>query len=54
MSAERPSDQLINKLQDIKNNPQDHAHDYNGMFECCLHDGALNSELLDAHPKTKE
>jgi len=41
--------QLVNKINDIIQNPDKHLHDYNGLFDCCFHDGLLNSQLLDAH-----
>jgi len=52
MAVENANDkQLMNKIDDIKQNPDRHLHDYGGLFECCLHDGTLNSQLLDAHSR---
>jgi len=37
-------------LKDIKFNPQKHKHyDLNALHACCMVDGALDLELLDAH-----
>ena len=49
MTEQSIDEQLVNRINDIMENPHKHVHDYDGMFKCCLHDGQLSSELLDAH-----
>ena len=52
MTVQNQNDQqLVNKIDDIKRNPDKHLHDYSGLFDCCLHDGTLSSQLLDAHSR---
>lgn len=36
-------------LEDIKKNPQNHIHDWNALYACCMIDGAIDLSLLDAH-----
>ena len=38
------------RLQDIKQNPKNHKHDHSGLVACCMVDGALDFQLMDAHP----
>ena len=38
------------RLEDIKNNPQNHRHDFDGLIQCCLVDGAIDYQIIDAHP----
>lgn len=37
------------KLRDIKEHPERHRHDYEGLNACCFHNGALDLGLIDAH-----
>lgn len=37
------------KLEDLKKNPQNHRHDYNGLVSCCMINGAIDLSLMDAH-----
>ncbi len=37
------------RLQDIKNNPENHKHDFDGLQRCCIIDGALDTMLIEAH-----
>ena len=38
-------------LQDIKNNPDKHRHDFEGLTDCCMVDGIIILSLMDAHEK---
>lgn len=42
--------ELNRKINDVTENPTKHLHDYDGLFDCCMHNGMLNTKLLDAHP----
>lgn len=37
------------KLKDIKEHPEKHRHDLNGLTRCCMIDGCLYPALMDAH-----
>ncbi len=37
------------KLKDIKENPEKHKHDFNGLNQCCFINGAIDLGLMDAH-----
>lgn len=41
-------------LKDIKEHPESHAHEFTGLTECCMVNGALSLALMDAHPKLGE
>lgn len=37
------------RLQNILNNPLDHKHSYKELIHCCMVDGAVDIELIEAH-----
>ena len=37
------------RLSDIKRNPAKHRHNFHELQECCMVDGALDMDLMDAH-----
>lgn len=37
------------QILDIKNNPEKHKHDFNGLQRCCFVNGAMDLGLMDAH-----
>jgi hypothetical protein len=37
------------KIQDIKNNPDKHKHDFAGLQRCCFINGAIDLGVMDAH-----
>ncbi|KKM88898.1 hypothetical protein LCGC14_1254050 [marine sediment metagenome] len=37
------------KLKDIKDNPERHRHSFQGLQACSMHNGALDTQLVDAH-----
>jgi len=39
------------KLLDIKNHPEKHKHDFDGLTECCVFEGAIDLSIMDAHSK---
>jgi len=36
-------------LKDIKENPERHHHDFDGLNRCCFVDGAIDFSLMEAH-----
>lgn len=40
---------LDERLQDIRTNPEQHRHDWDGLSICCMVNGAFHTQLLDAH-----
>jgi len=36
-------------MLDIKNHPEKHKHDFNGLQQCCFVNGAMDLGLMDAH-----
>jgi hypothetical protein len=36
-------------LKDIKEHPENHRHNFNGLQTCCIIDGALDMLLIEAH-----
>lgn len=36
-------------LQEIKDYPEKHHHDFEGLQRCCFIDGALDLEVMQAH-----
>lgn len=36
-------------LQEIKDHPEWHRHDFNGLTACCLINGAVDVSLMEAH-----
>lgn len=39
------------KLEDIRNHPERHYHNFFGLQACCMVNGALSAMLMDAHPE---
>jgi hypothetical protein len=39
------------KLKDIKSHPENHRHTFDALTSCCMVDGAVDLELMDAHSK---
>jgi hypothetical protein len=37
------------RLENIKQHPEDHHHDYDRLLSCCMVDGALDTLLMQAH-----
>ncbi len=37
------------RMKDIKENPERHKHDFDGLIACCTMDGVLDTRLMDAH-----
>lgn len=37
------------KIHDIKNHPEKHRHDFNGLQQCCFINGAIDLGVMDAH-----
>lgn len=37
------------KIEDIKNHPERHKHDFEGLQQCCMVDGALDCQIMDLH-----
>ncbi len=44
-------DKVKEKLNDIKDNPDKHRHEFNALHACCMIDGALDLMLMEAHQK---
>ena len=45
-------DKIIeDKLRDIKEHPEKHEHDFEGLTQCCFINGAINMSVMDAHAK---
>lgn len=40
---------IDDRLKDIKDNPEKHRHDYTGLIACCMHNGAIDTMIMDAH-----
>jgi hypothetical protein len=40
---------LESVLRDIKEHPENHRHDFAGLQNCCIINGALNALLVEAH-----
>lgn len=40
---------LDEKLKDIKEHPARHRHTFEELQRCCIHGGALDTQLMDAH-----
>ena len=38
-------------LDDIKNHPENHIHCFDGVMDCSIFNGAIDSEVLNAHSK---
>ena len=38
-------------LEDIKNHPENHIHDFDGVSACSVLDNIIDLEILDAHSK---
>ncbi len=36
-------------LRDIREYPENHRHDFNGLLSCCAIDGILDNSLMEAH-----
>ena len=36
-------------LQDIRENPERHKHDFDGLMACCMIGGALDTSIMEAH-----
>lgn len=45
----RPQRTFADVMQDIRNHPENHLHDFNELHKCCMVGGALDLSLLDAH-----
>ena len=47
----KPSPEIDRELRliDIKLNPQRHQHAFPELQSCCFIDGAIDTELIDAH-----
>lgn len=43
------NEELKKRLDDIKNNPNSHRHDFEGLQRCCFLNGALDGRLMEAH-----
>jgi hypothetical protein len=38
------------KLKDIKEHPESHRHDFDGLQRCSMINGALDMMVMEAHP----
>jgi hypothetical protein len=38
------------KLKDIREHPENHMHDFDGLQRCCFINGALDLALMEEHP----
>lgn len=38
-------------VEDIKQHPEKHRHDFAGLQRCCLIDGALDMMVMETHSK---
>ena len=38
-------------LEDIKKNPKNHRHNFSELSACCIIDGIIQAELIEAHAK---
>lgn len=39
------------KVQEIKEHPERHRHNFDDLHRCCFHDGAVDLGLMEAHQK---
>ncbi len=39
------------KIEDIKKNTKNHRHNFNELQACCMVDGCIDTELMEAHTK---
>ena len=39
------------KLKDIKEHPENHLHDFEGLRKCCFDGIAIDLSLMEAHEK---
>ena len=39
------------RLQNIKDHPENHQHDFSGLTSCCMVNGAFDPLLMEAHPE---
>ena len=37
-------------LEDIRKNPDKHRHEFAALQACCMIDGAIDLEAMEAHP----
>jgi hypothetical protein len=44
-----PQEQAQEKIEDIKNNPTKHRHDFGALQMCCMVNGALDTRVMEAH-----
>jgi len=42
---------LSEKLKDIEEHPDRHHHSWKDLQACCMVDGAISFQIMDAHPK---
>lgn len=42
-------EQIDAKIADIKEHPENHKHDFNDLTACCMIDGAMVLQVMDAH-----
>lgn len=40
---------VAERLADVREHPERHLHDFEGLQSCCLVDGAISLQLMDAH-----
>lgn len=38
-------------IQDIKDHPENHKHDFAGLQQCCFINGAIDCSVMEAHSK---
>jgi hypothetical protein len=36
-------------IQDIKDHPENHKHDFSGLNRCCIIDGVMDCSVMEAH-----
>lgn len=51
MNSEERKLVVQSKVQDIKDHPERHRHDFSGLTSCCMVDGALDSRVQEAHSR---
>ena len=39
------------KIDDIRDYPENHRHDFEGLIACCMRDRAIDLSVMEAHEK---
>ncbi|MBI2633080.1 MAG: hypothetical protein HYW78_01680 [Parcubacteria group bacterium] len=37
------------KISDIRDHPENHRHNFEGLTACCMRDGAIDLSIMEAH-----